>query len=160
MSGTSSRRPRAAEAARSAWWRWNARRFITTSTRQQAARHRVEETGLPLAYVNLTGGQDELVFDGASFAPNRAGEVAVQLPAYDDALGWVDYADGDFVAGAVMAALPVAGGKRLPRPGGRRARLYRQNGFPARAAICPAALIGLTLAAAGGRAGRGQGASR
>ena len=73
--------------------------------RQQAARYRVEETGLPLAYVNLTGGQDELVFDGASFALNRAGELAVQLPAYDDALGWVDYADGDFVAGE-QAALP------------------------------------------------------
>jgi len=73
--------------------------------RQQTARYRVEETGLPLAYVNLTGGQDELVFDGASFALNRAGQVAVQLPAYDDALGWVDYADGDFVAGQ-QAALP------------------------------------------------------
>ena len=42
----------------------------------------VAETGLPLIYVNQTGGQDELVFDGASFALNPDRSVAFQLPAF------------------------------------------------------------------------------
>src|SRR5690606_12085437 len=41
---------------------------------------RVRETGLPLLYINQVGGQDELVFDGASFALNRDSHVPVQLP--------------------------------------------------------------------------------
>ena len=44
------------------------------------ARRRVAATGLPLLYVNLIGGQDELVFDGASFALDRQGEVLAQVP--------------------------------------------------------------------------------
>jgi NAD+ synthase len=42
----------------------------------------VAETGLPLIYVNQIGGQDELVFDGASFALNADRSVAFQLPAF------------------------------------------------------------------------------
>ncbi|GGB49173.1 NAD+ synthase [Tistrella bauzanensis] len=43
---------------------------------------RIHETGLPLAYVNLVGGQDELVFDGASFMLDRDGSLKVQAPAW------------------------------------------------------------------------------
>src|SRR5580698_3247619 len=43
---------------------------------------RVTESGLPLLYVNQVGGQDELVFDGASFALNADRSVAFQLPAF------------------------------------------------------------------------------
>lgn len=68
------------------------------ATRQQEMRYRVQETGLPLAYVNLTGGQDELVFDGASFALNKDGDVVAQAAAYDDELLLLDVVDGDFVA--------------------------------------------------------------
>lgn len=46
------------------------------------ARRRVAETGLPLLYVNLVGGQDELVFDGASFALSSRGDVVMQAPAF------------------------------------------------------------------------------
>jgi len=42
----------------------------------------VAESGLPLIYVNQIGGQDELVFDGASFALNGDRSVAFQLPAF------------------------------------------------------------------------------
>jgi NAD+ synthase len=45
---------------------------------------RVTETGLPLIYVNQVGGQDELVFDGASFALNADRSVAFQLPAFTE----------------------------------------------------------------------------
>ena len=47
---------------------------------------RVAETGLPFAYLNRTGGQDELVFDGASFILNGDGTMAHQLPDWEDAL--------------------------------------------------------------------------
>ena len=43
---------------------------------------RVTESGLPLIYVNQVGGQDELVFDGASFALNADKSIAFQLPAF------------------------------------------------------------------------------
>jgi NAD+ synthase len=43
---------------------------------------RVTESGLPLLYVNQVGGQDELVFDGASFALSADRSLALQLPAF------------------------------------------------------------------------------
>ncbi len=45
---------------------------------------RVVETGLPLIYLNMTGGQDDQVFDGASFALNPGGELAIQFPQFQD----------------------------------------------------------------------------
>jgi NAD+ synthase len=47
---------------------------------------RVVETGLPLAYLNRVGGQDELVFDGASFVLNADRSTAWQLPDWDEAV--------------------------------------------------------------------------
>ena len=47
---------------------------------------RVVETGLPLVYLNRVGGQDELVFDGASFVLNADRSLAWQLPDWDEAL--------------------------------------------------------------------------
>ena len=47
---------------------------------------RINESGLPLAYLNQIGGQDELVFDGASFVLNANSSLAVQLPAWEEAL--------------------------------------------------------------------------
>ncbi len=58
---------------------------------------RVAETGVPLAYVNQFGGQDELVFDGGSFVLNRGGALAVQIPAWEQALTvteWTRSAEG------------------------------------------------------------------
>ncbi|WJR75766.1 NAD+ synthase [Bradyrhizobium sp. NP1] len=47
---------------------------------------RVTESGLPLAYLNQVGGQDELVFDGASFVLNADLSVAAQLPAFQESI--------------------------------------------------------------------------
>src|SRR5262249_20642653 len=47
---------------------------------------RVTESSLPLVYVNQVGGQDELVFDGASFALNADLSLALQLPAFRECL--------------------------------------------------------------------------
>jgi NAD+ synthase (glutamine-hydrolysing) len=51
--------------------------------RYAVARERVMETGLPLIYVNAVGGQDELVFDGASFALAADGILGAQFPAFE-----------------------------------------------------------------------------
>lgn len=52
---------------------------------------RVAEAGLPLAYVNQVGGQDELVFDGASFVLNGDASLAVQMPAWEEGLLVTDW---------------------------------------------------------------------
>ena len=55
---------------------------------------RVVETGLPLIYLNMVGGQDDQVFDGASFALNPGGKLALQLPCFDAAIAHVDLERG------------------------------------------------------------------
>src|SRR6266581_3802376 len=58
---------------------------------------RFTESGLPLVYLNQVGGQDELVFDGASFALNADRTLAAQLPAFRESLAitrWRRQADG------------------------------------------------------------------
>ncbi|HEV3182044.1 MAG TPA: NAD+ synthase [Steroidobacteraceae bacterium] len=52
--------------------------------REQVARARIREVGLPIAYVNLVGGQDELVFDGNSFVMDAAGEVVLRAPPFEE----------------------------------------------------------------------------
>jgi len=53
-----------------------------TEHRLNIAVSRVVESGLPLVYLNMVGGQDELVFDGASFVLNADRSVGAQLPAF------------------------------------------------------------------------------
>ncbi|MDZ4094041.1 MAG: NAD+ synthase [Paracoccaceae bacterium] len=52
---------------------------------------RVVETGLPLVYLNMVGGQDDQVFDGASFVLNPGGKLAVHLPQFDAEIAHVDF---------------------------------------------------------------------
>lgn len=52
---------------------------------------RVIETGLPLVYINLVGGQDDQIYDGASFVLNPGGQKVVQLPAFEEAIAHVDF---------------------------------------------------------------------
>lgn len=51
---------------------------------------RVVETELPLIYLNMVGGQDDQIFDGASFALNPGGKLAFQMPAFDAQIAHVD----------------------------------------------------------------------
>jgi len=53
--------------------------------RVQVVAARVAENGLPLAYLNQVGGQDELVFDGGSFVLNADSSLAVQMPDWEEA---------------------------------------------------------------------------
>ncbi|WP_022727188.1 NAD+ synthase [Fodinicurvata sediminis] len=62
--------------------------------RLQLALSRVIETELPLIYVNQVGGQDELVFDGASFVLGSRGDLRFQLPCFEEALICSDWHEG------------------------------------------------------------------
>lgn len=64
------------------------------NTRYEILAERVQETGLALIYANMVGGQDELVFDGASFVLNQQGKVSQQLPAFVETLSYVDVVNG------------------------------------------------------------------
>jgi len=68
-----------------------------TEERFNIAAARVSESGLPLVYLNQVGGQDELVFDGASFILNADCSLACQLPAFVETVAlttWEKGSDG------------------------------------------------------------------
>ncbi|MDE0520845.1 MAG: NAD+ synthase [Boseongicola sp.] len=55
---------------------------------------RVVETGLPLVYLNMIGGQDDQAFDGGSFVLNPGCEMAVRMPFFDESVVHVDFEEG------------------------------------------------------------------
>jgi NAD+ synthase (glutamine-hydrolysing) len=59
--------------------------------RQQMIKSIVLETALPLVYLNAVGGQDELVFDGASFALNKSGELVMSLPHFQECFSLIEF---------------------------------------------------------------------
>ncbi|MEM7056768.1 MAG: NAD+ synthase [Pseudomonadota bacterium] len=70
---------------------------------------RTVETGLPVIYLNLIGGQDDQVFDGGSFALNPGGKLAAQLPFFDDHTRILDVAqieDGWQIDASDLAPVP------------------------------------------------------
>jgi NAD+ synthase len=62
--------------------------------RQKLVRSRCVMTGLPIAYLNRVGGQDELAFDGSSFVMHADGELVVQMPDWEEALLVTDWSRG------------------------------------------------------------------
>jgi NAD+ synthase (glutamine-hydrolysing) len=72
---------------------------------RQVGAVRVGETGIPLVFVNLIGGQDELVFDGNSFVMDAAGEVTMRAPAFTEGMYVVDLA---LDAGGAVSPVPGA----------------------------------------------------
>lgn len=70
---------------------------------------RTVETGLPLIYLNLIGGQDDQIFDGGSFALNPGGRLAAQFPFFDAHLRTLDIErtdDGWRIAQSDLAPVP------------------------------------------------------
>ena len=61
-----------------------------TDMRMMHAVSRMTETGLPFVYVNMVGGQDELVFDGSSFALNLGAKIASQMPSFSEGLSLLE----------------------------------------------------------------------
>ena len=96
--------------------------------RQRVVGDQAADCGLPVVYVNLVGGQDELVFDGGSFAVDGKGDLSACFPLFEEGLFFLDFSDG------------IAAGDLHPMPG-LEASVYRalvmgvrdyvgKNGFP------------------------------
>jgi NAD+ synthase len=93
---------------------------------------RVTESGLPLIYLNQVGGQDELVFDGASFALNADLSVASQLPSFEEnvtTLRWSKTDAGWRCSGAMAPVLDGDKGDYAACVLGLRDYVGK-NGFP------------------------------
>ncbi|MCX8087318.1 MAG: NAD+ synthase [Rhodocyclaceae bacterium] len=79
---------------------------------KQATRHavlaeRIAATGMPAIYCNLVGGQDELVFDGSSFALDGAGRLTHELPPFVEAQMLIEYRDGHWLPGKIAPPMPL-----------------------------------------------------
>ncbi|KVF67655.1 NAD+ synthase [Burkholderia vietnamiensis] len=70
-------------------------------------RARIRETGLPMVYVNLVGGQDELVFDGGSFVLDGDGVLVAKMPLFDEGHAIVEFDGARPLPGAIAPELPV-----------------------------------------------------
>jgi NAD+ synthetase len=104
--------------------------------RYQVLRERIGAIGCPVVYANLVGGQDELVFDGASFALDARGRLTHQLPAFEESLVLLEYADGQLLPGTVAPPAPIEAEVYAALVLGVRDYLGK-NGFPG-------AIIGLS----------------
>lgn len=62
--------------------------------RNEVAKSAAYVTGVPVVYVNLVGGQDELVFDGGSFAVDELGKEVARLKAFESQLAYVRFEEG------------------------------------------------------------------
>jgi NAD+ synthase (glutamine-hydrolysing) len=73
--------------------------------RQQRMAQSARGVGLPLLFAHLVGGQDEVVFDGASFALDARGELAARAPMFDESLTYVELGSDGSARGEIAPAL-------------------------------------------------------
>ena len=85
--------------------------------RENEVRKRVEETRVPVVYVNHVGGQDELVFDGGSFVMDAAGEIVYRARSFEESMHTV------VLEGTPTGVIPERG--RIAPPDDRVARIYK-----------------------------------
>jgi NAD+ synthase (glutamine-hydrolysing) len=74
-------------------------------TRYEVVRDRTAETGMAVVFCNLVGGQDELVFDGASFVMDGSGRLTHQLPAFEEALAVIQIGKDGPLPGEIIPEL-------------------------------------------------------
>jgi len=84
-----------------------------SAEREQRMRERVQGTGLPLVYAHLTGGQDEVIFEGRSFALDAAGQVVARAEGFREAALDMQL---DLQDGCARLSAPVAALQPLPTP--------------------------------------------
>ena len=59
--------------------------------RESTIKRRISEVKIPIVYLNLVGGQDELIFDGASFVMNEKGDVTYRAPAFEETIACIEF---------------------------------------------------------------------
>ena len=79
------------------------KRFFEQRDRHEVLRERIRSTRMPVVYCNMVGGQDELVFDGASFVIDGEGRLTHQLRAFAEDLVVVEVAGGRVLPGMIEA---------------------------------------------------------
>jgi NAD+ synthase (glutamine-hydrolysing) len=79
--------------------------------RRDLVARRAMQIGAPLCYVNMTGGQDDLVFDGDSIVVDAAGRVVARAPQFEDGLMVVDL---DLIANSTTSDLVITDGPLPP----------------------------------------------
>ena len=72
-------------------------------SRYETLRRRVSETGMPIVYANMVGGQDELVFDGGSFALDGSGALTAQCTVFEECLSLLEISADAKPSGKVVA---------------------------------------------------------
>ncbi len=98
-------------------------------TRLEVLRERVAETTLPIFYVNMVGGQDELVFDGGSFVLSDTGTITHHLNTFEHEIAIVDFQSAKPLAGRIAPHLSVEASVYQALTLGLR-DYVRKNGFP------------------------------
>jgi NAD+ synthase (glutamine-hydrolysing) len=81
------------------------------SQREEVVRQRVKEIGIPAVYLNMVGGQDELVFDGGSFAMDRNGDVVFRAAPFREEMYCIELA----ADGAAVVPQPAEIAALLPK---------------------------------------------
>lgn len=59
--------------------------------RELIVKKRISEVKIPIVYLNMVGGQDELVFDGTSFVMNDAGDITYRAPSFEEKLDIIEF---------------------------------------------------------------------
>lgn len=99
------------------------------SARFEVLKQRAVENNLPIVYVNMVGGQDELVFDGASFVMNAQGDITSELPAFESLLQVVEFEGAQPQYGEITPNLPLEASVYQALKLGL-ADYVNKNGFP------------------------------
>ena len=76
------------------------------ANRERVVARRARESGVPIVYLNMVGGQDELVFDGGSFAMNADAELTFRAPSFEEGLYALELQTGS--AGVQTQRQPLA----------------------------------------------------
>ncbi|MEW8003787.1 MAG: NAD+ synthase [Candidatus Thiodiazotropha sp.] len=96
--------------------------------REELVQSRARENNFPILYVNLVGGQDELVFDGGSFMVDAEGELTERLPFFDETSKIIDLSPGGEATSGITPLLSEE--ERVYRALVTGVRDYvRKNGF-------------------------------
>mgnify|MGYP001331658063 CR=1 FL=1 len=71
--------------------------------RVEVVRRQAMENQIPIIFCNMVGGQDELIFDGKSFAVDSTGKLTNQMMAFEEDIDYVNFEDNELVSGVIVS---------------------------------------------------------